>query len=94
MKMIMKLFALPVLVVIKMIGCIGKLITNVSSYAIGLLLLVIAGCGIYCIFQRKWMELAILAGMGIAVFLVLFFLVWIIVKAESWGEQLGDFLRS
>lgn len=94
MKMIMKLFALPVLVVIKIIGWLGNLITNISSYAIGLLLLVIAGCGIYCVVQGKWMELAILAGMGLAAFLVLFFMVWIVVKTESWSEQLGDFLRS
>lgn len=94
MKIIMKLFAFPVLVVIKVLSWIGNLLTKVSSYAIGLLLLVIAGCGIYCVVQGKWTELAILAGMGIAAFLVMFFMVWIVVKAESWGELLGDFLRS
>lgn len=94
MKMIMKLLALPVLALIKIIEWVGNLLTNVSSYAIGLLLLVIAGCGIYCVVQGKWTELAILAGMGLVAFMVLFFMVWIVVKAERWSEQLGDFLRS
>lgn len=94
MKMILKLFALPVLLVIKVLCVVGNLLTNISSYVIGLLLLVIAGCGIYCIVQGKWMELGILVGMGVAVFLLLFFLVWIVVKAESWSNRLGDFIRS
>lgn len=94
MKMILKLSALPVLVIIKVLCLVGNLLTNISSYAIGLLLLVIAGCGIYCVVQGKWTELAILAVMAAAAFLALFFLVWIVVKAESWSEQLGEFIQS
>lgn len=94
MKMILKLFALPVQILIKVLCVVGNLLTNVSSYAIGLLLLVIAGCGIFCIVQGKLTELAILVGMGVAVFLVLFFMVWIVVKAETWSVRLGEFIRS
>ncbi len=94
MKMILKLFALPVLIIVKVLHFVGNLLTNVSSYAIGLLLLVIAGCGIYCIVQGKWTELAILVGMGVVVFLVLFFMVWVVFKAETWSERLGEFIRS
>ena len=94
MKMILKLFALPVQILIKVLCVVGNLLTNVSSYAIGLLLLVIAGCGIFCIVQGKWTELAILVGMGVAVFLVLFFMVVIVFKAETWSVRLGEFIRS
>lgn len=94
MKMILKLFALPVFILIKVLYFVANLITNISSYAIVLLLFVIVGCGIYCIVQNKWMELAILVGMGVATFLVLFVLVWIVVKAENWSNRLGEFIRS
>ena len=61
MKMILKVLALPVLLVVKIICILGNLLTNISSYVIGLLLLVIVGCAIYCIVQAMWTSLAILA---------------------------------
>ena len=94
MKMILKLFALPLLLLIKIICILGNLVTNVSSWAIGLLLLVIAGCGIYCIVQAQWMNLAILVGMGLVIFLALYVMVFVVFKAEILSERLGAFIRS
>ena len=94
MKMILKVLALPVLFVVKVICILGNLLTNVTSYVIGLLLLVIAGCAIYCIVQAMWTSLAILAGMGLAAILAIFLLVWVVVKAEVAGENIKIFLKS
>ena len=94
MKMILKVLALPVLFVVKAICILGNLLTNVTSYVIGLLLLVIAGCAIYCIVQAMWTSLAILAGMGLAAILAIFLLVWVVLKAETAGASLGAFIRS
>ena len=94
MKMILKVLALPVLFVVKVICSLGNLLTNVTSYVIGLLLLVIAGCAIYCIVQAMWTSLAILAVMGLTAILVIFLLVWAVVKAETIGIFLGEFIRS
>lgn len=94
MKMILKVLALPVLLIAKLVCILGNLISNISSFIIGLLILVIAGCAIYCIVQAMWTSLAILAGMGLAAFLVLFGLVWLVVKAEALNESLGQFVRS
>ena len=94
MKMILKIFALPVLLAVKVICILGNLLTNISSYVIGLLLLVIGGCAIYCIVKAMWTSLAILAGMGVAAILAIFLFVWSVVKAESIGNALGEFIRS
>ena len=94
MKLILKVFALPVLFVVKVICSLGNLLTNVTSYVIGLLLLVIAGCAIYCIVQAMWTSLAILAVMGLTAILAIFLLVWVVVKAETIGIFLGEFIRS
>lgn len=94
MRMILKVFALPLLLLLKILCWTGNLLTNLSSYAIGLLLLVITGCGIYCIVQGQWRNLAILAGMGLCVFLILFIMVALVFKAESWSNRLADFIRS
>jgi len=94
MKMIMKVLALPVLFVMKSVCILGNLLSNISSYVIGLLLLILVGCGIYCVVQAMWTSLAILAVMGLAAFLALFGIVFLTVQAETASESLGQFLRS
>lgn len=94
MKMILKIFALPVLLLVKVIWILGNMITNIISYAIGLLLLIIGGCAIYCVVKAMWTSLVILVGMGIVVYLFLFLLVWSVVKAENIGNALRTFIRS
>lgn len=94
MKLILKVFALPVLFVVKSVCVLGNLLSNISSYVIGLLLLILVGCGIYCVVQAMWTSLAILAVMGLAAFLALFGIVFLTVQAESASESLGQFLRS
>lgn len=94
MKMILKVLALPVLLITKSVCILGNLLSNISSYVIGLLLLILVGCGIYCVVQAMWTSLAILALMGLTAFLVLFGIVFLTVQAESASESLGQFLRS
>lgn len=94
MKMILKVFALPVLLIMKSVCILGNLLSNISSYVIGLLVLILVGCGIYCVVQAMWTSLAILAVMGLAAFLALFGIVFLTVQAETASERLGQFLRS
>ena len=94
MRMILKLIALPMLLVVILLSLIGKGLTHISSYVFGLLFLVLAGCGIYCVVQGQWMNLAILSGMAVAAFLALFLLVWFEVTADSIGKRLGAFMRA
>ena len=94
MKMILKVFALPVLLIMKSVCILGNLLSNISSYVIGLLLLILVGCGIYCVVQAMWTSLAILAVMGLAAFLALFGIVSLTVQAETASESLGHFIRS
>ena len=94
MKLILKVFALPVLFVVKSVCVLGNLLSNISSYVIGLLFLILVGCGIYCVVQAMWTSLAILAVMGLAAFLALFGIVFLTVLAESASESLGQFIRS
>ena len=62
MKLVLKILALPVLFVVKLICVLGNLLTNVVSYVIGILLLVIGGSAIYCIVKALWQSLLILVG--------------------------------
>ena len=94
MKMILKVLALPVLFLMKSVCILGNLLSNISSYVIGFLLLILIGCGIYCVVKAMWTSLAILAGMGLVAFLALFAIVFLTVQAENTSETLSDFIRS
>lgn len=94
MKILLKVLALPILLSVKILCIFGNLLTNISSFVIGLLLLVIGGCAIYCIVKALWTSLAILAGMGLTTLLAIFLLVWAVVKLESINSLLGTFIRS
>lgn len=92
MKMILKVLALPVLFVVTIACILGNLLANLSSYVIALLLLVIAGCSIYCIVKALWTSLAILVGMGLAAILIIFLLVWAVIKLETLGNHIKEFI--
>ena len=92
MMIILKVLALPVLFVVTIACILGNMLTNLSSYVIALLLLVIAGCSIYCIVKALWTSLAILAGMGLTAILIIFLLVWAVVKLETLGNYIKEFI--
>ena len=92
MKIVLKVLALPLLFIVTIACILGNLITNISSHVIALLLLVIAGCSIYCIVKALWTSLAILAGMGLAAILIIFLLVWAVVKLETLGNHIKEFI--
>ena len=92
MKMILKVLALPVLFVVTVACILGNMLANLSSYVIALLLLVIAGCSIYCIVKALWTSLAILVCMGLAAILIIFLLVWAVVKLETLGNHIKEFI--
>ena len=92
MKIILKVLALPVLFVVTIACILGNMLTNLSSYVIALLLLVIAGCSIYCIVKALWTSLAILAGMGLTAILIIFPLAWAVVKLETLGNYIKEFI--
>ena len=91
MKIVLKVLALPLLFIVTIACILGNLITNISSYVIALLLLVIAGCSIYCIVKALWTSLAI-AGMGLTAILIIFLLVWAVVKLETLGNHIKEFI--
>ena len=83
MKLVLKILALPVLFVVKVICILGNLLTNVVSYVIGLLLLVIGGSAIYCIVKALWQSLLILVVLGIATIAAVFLLVWAVMNHDA-----------
>ena len=93
-KIILKLIALPVLLGLGIVCLLAKIAFELSSFFIGALILYIIGCSIYCVFQSLWLQLALLVGIGLAVYAALFLFVVFQEIGENIKENLRDFIFS
>lgn len=94
LKIILKLIALPVLLVLGLVCLLAKIAFELSSFFIGALILYIIGCSIYCVFQSLWLQLALLVGIGLAIYAALFLFVVFQEIGESIKGNLRDFIFS
>ena len=93
-KIILKLIALPVLLVLGIVCLLAKIAFELSSFFIGALILYIIGCSIYCVFQSLWLQLAFLVGIGLAIYAALFLFVVFQEIGEGIKGNLRDFIFS
>ena len=94
LKIILKLIALPVLLVLGIVCLLAKIAFDLSSFFIGALILYIIGCSIYCVFQSLWLQLAFLVGIGLAIYAALFLFVVFQEIGEGIKGKLRDFIFS
>lgn len=93
-RIIFKIMALPVFLIVGIAELLFKLLTNLSSYIIGPLMLFIVSCDIWCLIGQRWTQCLILTGMAAVCFLVLFAATFVIVLLESAREGITSFIRS
>ena len=89
-----KLLILPVLLLLFLLSLLGKLATNLSAYLVGLLLLVLASIGVYCLWAHRWVDAAIVAAVIAGCLLLQFGAMFLAQIAGEWAGSLLAFLRS
>lgn len=89
MMWILKILLFPLLLIVMLLHLLVKLVTNLSSFVIGFFMLFFIGCGIYNVVQAQWLNVALLAGMIFATFILTFLIVW----AEMMIGHAVDFIR-
>ena len=77
-KLPFKLLALPIILILMVAALLVKLVTNLSAYVMGPLMLFILGCGIYSAVQQMWTSVAILVVLEILCVAAMFFAVVIL----------------
>ena len=94
LKMILKLAALPVILILRIAMLLTKIVGYVGSYIMSPVMLLILGCGIYCLVKTRWTDVAILFGMEAVIGLLMFGGLWIYCNAMDLCESLTAFLHS
>lgn len=92
MMWILKIALFPLLLVIMFLHLLVKLATNLSSFVIGFFMLFFIGCGIYNVVQAQWLNVALLAGMILLTFMLLFCIVWFEMTLKNVVAVIQDFL--
>ncbi|OUN38133.1 hypothetical protein B5G28_09710 [Faecalibacterium sp. An77] len=90
MRMILKIFVWPVILLLGMLCFLGTIAYKVAAYVISPFLLLGLGCCIYCLVQARWMDLAIFAVIELGILLALFVMIGLVIHAEN----LRDWMRS
>lgn len=90
MRMILKVFVWPVILLLGVLCFLGTIAYKVAAYVISPFLLLGLGCCIYCLVQARWMDLAIFAVIELGILLALFVMIGLVIHAEN----LRDWMRS
>ena len=90
MRMILKVFVWPVILLLGVLCFLGTIAYKVAAYVISPFLLLGLGCCIYCLVQARWMDLAIFAVIELGILLALFVIIGLVIHAEN----LRDWMRS
>lgn len=90
MRMILKVFVWPVILLLGILCFLGTIAYKVAAYVISPFLLLGLGCCIYCLVQARWMDLAIFAVIELGILLALFVMIGLVIHAEN----LRDWMRS
>lgn len=90
MRIILKIFVWPVILLLGMLCFPGTIVYKVAAYVISPFLLLGLGCCIYCLVQARWMDLAIFAVIELGILLALFVMIGLVIHAEN----LRDWMRS
>ncbi len=94
MKVVLKIMALPMIGILRFVNLVITILTHVSAYVLSPLILFVLGCGIYCIFQAKWMDVAILSVIEVLILAAMFGAAWIGFLVEDACESLSSFVHS
>ena len=66
LKLPFKILALPVILLLGVFWVLGKIMTNLSAFVVGIFMLFIFLVGVFCAFQGQWGNVAFLIGVEVA----------------------------
>ena len=94
MRIILKVFVWPVILLLGMLCFLGTIAYKVAAYVISPFLLLGLGCCIYCLVQARWMDLAIFAVIELGILLALFVMIGLVIYAENLRDWMRNLLSS
>ena len=94
LKLPFKILALPVIFLLGVFWVLGKIITNLSAFVVGLFMLIILLVGIFCAWHNQWRNVAFLIAVEFACLILQFTAMWLVDISGEINGKLMRFLNS
>ncbi|MDO4647218.1 MAG: hypothetical protein Q4B26_01110 [Eubacteriales bacterium] len=94
LKTVVKMVVFPLLFLMIFIQWIANILINVSAYIISPVMLFVLGCGIYSVVKASWLNVALLTGIELGLFVLVFGANWIVMIMEDLCDGLMGFMHS
>ncbi len=89
MKILMKIFVLPILVLVAIMSTSVKLLIKIEEYVIGVSILLMGICILMAVINHMWLQLGIFILISTAIIMILFFSF----QLDIWMEKLLESLK-
>ena len=89
LKLPFKILALPVILLLGVFWVLGKIMTNLSAFVVGIFMV-----GVFCAFQGQWGNVAFLVGVEVACLVLQYGAMMIVDISGTVNGTLVRFLRS
>ncbi|MCD7820242.1 MAG: hypothetical protein LUH07_14540 [Lachnospiraceae bacterium] len=93
-KLPFKLIALPLIFLLAVVGVAGKIVTHLSAYVVGFVMLLFFLLGVFCAFQRQWGNVIFLLVFEVVLLVAQFMAMFFADITGEWKDSLVRFVRS
>ncbi len=94
LKLMVKIVVFPIMFLLMFVHWIAGMLVNISGYILSPVILFVLGCGIYSVVKASWLNVALLTGIELMLFALVFGANWIVMMVEDICDGLMGFMHS
>ena len=92
-KLIMKLFLMPVILFLTMVTLLAKMVLTLGAYIVGPFMFFVFGCAVWTVYKHFWYQTGMLAAIELLTIVLYYGAATVIFVVEDIRDGLLDFVR-
>ncbi len=92
-KLIMKLFLMPVILFLTMVTLLAKMVLTLGAYIVGPFMFFVFGCAVWTVYKHFWYQTGMLAAIELLTIVLYYGAATVVFVVEDIRDGLLDFVR-
>ena len=92
-KLIMKLFLMPVILILTMVTLLAKMVLTLGAYIVGPFMFFVFGCALWTVYKHIWYQTGMLAAIELLTIVLYYGAATVVFVVEDIRDGLLDFVR-
>lgn len=92
-KLIMKLFLMPVILILTMVTLLAKMVLSLGAYIVGPFMFFVFGCAVWTVYKHFWYQTGMLAAIELLTIVLYYGAATVVFVVEDIRDGLLDFVR-